>query len=202
MREVSRVGLRAAKHVEGELYEVKADGDRQTFRVLFALEGKHDQVLLSLEAFSKKQRKLPREKIELAKRRLRDWRSRLARHAKTEDRTCLDTMRDIPCVIYQNEEEMMEQDFLSEIIGERTEKNPKFPVLVEAAIARRELLRALAHEREEAGVTQTELAAAMGTSQSQVARLESGGVDTKLSTVEKFAAVLGKKLEWRLVDHV
>ncbi len=96
----------------------------------------------------------------------------------------------------------MEQDFLSEIISERTEKNPKFPVLVEAAIARRELLRALAHEREEAGVTQTELAAAMGTSQSQVARLESGGVDTKLSTVEKFAAALGKKLEWRLVDHV
>ncbi len=54
----------------------KAESDRQTFRVLFALEGKHDQVLLSLEAFSKKQRKLPREKIELAKRRLRDWRSR------------------------------------------------------------------------------------------------------------------------------
>lgn len=76
MHEVSRVGLRAAKHVEGELYEVKAESDRQTFRVLFALEGKHDQVLLSLEAFSKKQRKLPREKIELAKRRLRDWRSR------------------------------------------------------------------------------------------------------------------------------
>jgi len=76
MHEVSRVGLRAAKQVEGELYEVKAESDRQTFRVLFALEGKHDQVLLSLEAFSKKQRKLPREKIELAKRRLRDWRSR------------------------------------------------------------------------------------------------------------------------------
>ena len=66
----------APRSTLGELYEVKAESDRQTFRVLFALEGKHDQVLLSLEAFSKKQRKLPREKIELAKRRLRDWRSR------------------------------------------------------------------------------------------------------------------------------
>jgi predicted transcriptional regulator len=40
----------------------------------------------------------------------------------------------------------------------------------------------------------------MGTSQSQVARLESAGVDTKLSTVEKLAAVLGKRIEWRIVD--
>ena len=40
----------------------------------------------------------------------------------------------------------------------------------------------------------------MGTSQSQVARLESGGADTKLSTVERLAATLGKRIEWRLVD--
>ena len=43
-------------------------------------------------------------------------------------------------------------------------------------------------------------AAAMGTSQSQIARLESANIDAKLSTVEKLAAVLGKRLEWRLVD--
>ena len=40
----------------------------------------------------------------------------------------------------------------------------------------------------------------MGTSQSQVARLESGNADTKLSTVGKLAAVLGVQLEWRIVD--
>jgi len=76
MKVVAKEGVRAAKHVEGEIYEVKAEGDRQTFRVLFALEGEHDQVLLALEAFSKKQERLSREKIELAKRRLRDWRGR------------------------------------------------------------------------------------------------------------------------------
>ncbi len=91
-------------------------------------------------------------------------------------------------------------DFLDEIINERTKGNPSFPALVQAADDRRELLRALAHERERSGHTQTEVAAAMGTSQSQVARLEAAGCDTKLSTVEKFAAVLGKRVEWNIVD--
>jgi phage-related protein len=76
MKDVQRNGLDVARHVEGEIYELKAEGNRQTFRILFAQEGEHDQVLLSLEAFSKKQQKLPRTKVELAKRRLRDWRSR------------------------------------------------------------------------------------------------------------------------------
>ena len=40
----------------------------------------------------------------------------------------------------------------------------------------------------------------MGTSQSQVARLESASIDTKLSTVEKLAAVLGKRIEWQIKD--
>ena len=76
MSDVRREGVRVAKHVEGELYEVKADSERQTFRILFAQEGAHDQVLLALEAFSKKQQRLPRDRIDLAHRRLRDWRSR------------------------------------------------------------------------------------------------------------------------------
>jgi ribosome-binding protein aMBF1 (putative translation factor) len=91
-------------------------------------------------------------------------------------------------------------DFLTEIVRERTMKNPNFPALVEAALDRRELLRALAKQREESGFTQTEVAAAMGTSQSQVARLEAANCDTKLSTVEKLAAVLGKKIKWELID--
>jgi predicted transcriptional regulator len=38
----------------------------------------------------------------------------------------------------------------------------------------------------------------MGTSQSAVARLESGDVDAKLSTVERYAAALGQRVEWRI----
>jgi ribosome-binding protein aMBF1 (putative translation factor) len=94
----------------------------------------------------------------------------------------------------------MKKDFLEEIVSERSARNPNFPALVQAAAERRELLRALAKEREASGFTQTEVAAAMGTSQSQIARLESATIDAKLSTVEKLAAVLGKRVEWRLVD--
>jgi ribosome-binding protein aMBF1 (putative translation factor) len=94
----------------------------------------------------------------------------------------------------------MKKDFLEEIVSERSARNPNFPALVQAAAERRELLRALAKEREASGFTQTEVAAAMGTSQSQIARLESANIDAKLSTVEKLAAVLGKRVEWRLVD--
>jgi len=94
----------------------------------------------------------------------------------------------------------VKRDFLEEIISERSARNPNFPALVQAAAERRELLRALAKEREASGFTQTEVAAAMGTSQSQIARLESANIDAKLSTVEKLAAVLGKRVEWRLVD--
>jgi ribosome-binding protein aMBF1 (putative translation factor) len=88
--------------------------------------------------------------------------------------------------------------FLDEIIGERTQRNRDFPGLVEAAVRRRELLRELAARREKLGLSQTLVAARMGTSQSAVARLEAGEVDTKLSTVERFAAALGQKLEWRV----
>jgi phage-related protein len=76
MKDVEKNGLAVAERLDDELHEVKADGTRQTFRVLFAPEGKHDQVLLSLEAFSKKTQKTPPAKIRLARRRLQEWRAR------------------------------------------------------------------------------------------------------------------------------
>jgi ribosome-binding protein aMBF1 (putative translation factor) len=90
------------------------------------------------------------------------------------------------------------RDFLDEIIDERSERNPEFPDLVEAALRRRKLLRELAVRREKLGLSQTVVAARMGTSQSAVARLEAGEIDAKLSTVERFAAALGQKVEWRV----
>jgi phage-related protein len=76
MSEVRREGARAARHLRGELFEVRADGDRVIYRILFAREGAYGQVLLSLNAFNKKTQKTPPEQIDLAARRLRDWRSR------------------------------------------------------------------------------------------------------------------------------
>lgn len=76
MGEVRREGMRAARHLRSELFEVRADGDRVIYRVLFAREGEYGQVLLSLVAFNKKTQKTPPAQIALAARRLRDWRSR------------------------------------------------------------------------------------------------------------------------------
>jgi phage-related protein len=76
MKDVRETGLAAARHLRGDIYEVRADGDRQTYRILFAAEGQRSQVLLALEGFSKKTQKTPPEKIQLAERRLTEWRRR------------------------------------------------------------------------------------------------------------------------------
>lgn len=76
MADVVSEGLTVARHLRGDVYEVRAEGDRQSYRVLFSAEGKSGHVLLALEAFSKKTQKTPPEKIKLAERRLKDWRRR------------------------------------------------------------------------------------------------------------------------------
>ena len=76
MKDVQVNGLDAARHLQGDLYEVRADGRQATYRVLFATEGARSQVLLGLSAFSKKTQKTPSGEIALAERRLRDWRGR------------------------------------------------------------------------------------------------------------------------------
>ncbi len=79
MRDIRVHGLSVARHVREEIYEVRASGAQEEFRILFATEGRQSQILLSLEAFSKKTRKTPPPKIELAERRLADWRRRARR---------------------------------------------------------------------------------------------------------------------------
>ena len=60
------------------------------------------------------------------------------------------------------------------------------------------LVRELAEQRHSAGLSQTEVAARMGTSQSAVARLESGTVDVRASTLERYAAAVGSEITWKL----
>jgi transcriptional regulator with XRE-family HTH domain len=60
------------------------------------------------------------------------------------------------------------------------------------------LVRELAAQRTAAGLSQTEVAARMGTSQSAVARLESGATDARASTLERYAAAIGGEIDWSL----
>lgn len=76
LKDVQINGLDAARHLRGDIYEVRADGRQASYRVLFATEGARSQVLLGLSGYSKKTQKTPPAEISLAERRLRDWRSR------------------------------------------------------------------------------------------------------------------------------
>ena len=64
---------------------------------------------------------------------------------------------------------------------------------------RRELLRTLAERREQQNQTQTAVAAAIATSQSFVARLESTAADARVSTVERYAGSRGCVVQYHLV---
>ena len=66
------------------------------------------------------------------------------------------------------------------------------------AAERAGLLRELVAQRQAAGLSQTEVAARMGTSQSAVARLESGAIDVRASTLERYAAAVGGEISWKL----
>lgn len=59
---------------------------------------------------------------------------------------------------------------------------------------RRQLILQLAERRRSSGLSQTQVAAYMGTSQSAVARLEAGEVDMRASTLERYAAAVGARI--------
>jgi transcriptional regulator with XRE-family HTH domain len=77
----------------------------------------------------------------------------------------------------------------------------RLPGFEEMAERQRELGAELATRRQSLGLTQTEVAARMGTSQSAVARLESGALDVRLSTLARYAAALGDDFDVHLADE-
>jgi transcriptional regulator with XRE-family HTH domain len=77
-------------------------------------------------------------------------------------------------------------------------RRTSFPGLQGLAERRRELMEELAAARRASGASQTEIAARMGTSQSAVARLESGELDARMSTLERYAAAVGHTVDWHV----
>jgi hypothetical protein len=96
------------------------------------------------------------------------------------------------CDIIHDMSELERQD------GAQGRMLPVFPGFREMAQRRQRLVAALVARRRELGLSQTEVAARMGTSQSAVARLESGTGDVRLTTLERYAAAIGEQLDWRL----
>ncbi|WP_395109735.1 helix-turn-helix domain-containing protein [Actinomadura sp. SCN-SB] len=63
---------------------------------------------------------------------------------------------------------------------------------------RQRMIAELVELRRASGLSQTEVAARMGTSQSAVARLEAGHGDVRASTLERYAAAIDRTIGWRV----
>jgi predicted transcriptional regulator len=77
-------------------------------------------------------------------------------------------------------------------------KDAKYKKEYESLKAEFEIARELIHARVRAHLTQVEVAKRMGTTQSAVARLESGTRSISLKTLEKYAEATGSHLRIRL----
>jgi DNA-binding XRE family transcriptional regulator len=80
------------------------------------------------------------------------------------------------------------------MIAKRWMKEPGFKKGYEALEEEFSLASQLIEARARAGLTQAEVAERMGTSQSTVARLESGGATPSLSTLRRFAQATGAQV--------
>lgn len=95
---------------------------------------------------------------------------------------------------------------MENVAGSAAQGPPVLPVLPgfrelalrRMAAERAGLVRELVIQRQSAGLSQTEVAARMGTSQSAVARLEAGLSDVRASTLERYAAAVGGQITWKL----
>ena len=80
----------------------------------------------------------------------------------------------------------------------RRSRFPGFEALADGSDA---LIERLVERRRELGLSQTDVAARMGTSQSAVARLEAARSDTRVSTLERYATALGSSLYYAVGDE-
>ena len=83
---------------------------------------------------------------------------------------------------------------LKKYINKRKKTDPEFANGFEAGYEQFKIGVMLKIAREEARLTQEQLAEKLQTKKSAISRIENHAEDIKLSTLEKFAQALGKKL--------
>lgn len=88
MRDVRNAGRGHVdvNHLRGDIWQIEVDGKRVIYRLLFAEEGRFSQVLLALEIVNKKWQSAKNRHIQLAERRLADWRRRGRRQGRPQQR--------------------------------------------------------------------------------------------------------------------
>lgn len=84
---------------------------------------------------------------------------------------------------------------LQTYISKRKARDPEFAKDFETGYQEFKIGVMLKMAREEAGLTQAQLAEKLKTKKTAISRIKNHAEDIKLSTLEKFAQALGKKLE-------
>ena len=83
---------------------------------------------------------------------------------------------------------------LKKYIAKRKAEDPEFSKDYDIGYEEFKIGVMLKMARESAGITQSQLAEKLNTKKSAISRIENHAEDIKLSTLEKFAQALGKKL--------
>ena len=118
-------------------------------------------------AFAKKTQKIPRSDIRLAEQRKRDY--------------------------FRRKKSMSD---LKKYVEKRKARDPEFAENYEAGYLEFKIGVLLRQAREEAGLTQEEVAQKLNTKKSAISRIENHAKDIRLSTLGKYAKAVGKKLHF------
>lgn len=89
-------------------------------------------------------------------------------------------------------------DDLEKYIEERKNRSPEFVDGFELGYEQFKIGVILRAAREEAGLTQDDLAKRLHTRKSAISRIENHAEDMRLSTLEKFAEAIGKRLTLKI----
>jgi ribosome-binding protein aMBF1 (putative translation factor) len=89
---------------------------------------------------------------------------------------------------------------LQAYIQKRKQNDPEFAKDFDSGYEKFKIGVMLRIAREDAGMTQEELAQKLGTKKTAISRIENHAEDIRLSTLEKYASAFGKTLKLRLED--
>ena len=88
---------------------------------------------------------------------------------------------------------------LKKYIKKRKKVDPEFADGYDEGYAQFKFGVLLQMSREQAGMTQEEVAQKLGTKKSAISRIENHAEDIRLSTLQKYAKALGKKFNFEIV---
>lgn len=87
---------------------------------------------------------------------------------------------------------------LQKYIEKRKSRDPEFAKNFDSGYEQFKIGVVLKQARQEAGFTQAELAARLHTKKTAISRIENHAEDIKLSTLERFAEAIGKRLTLKI----